>query len=304
MRRMAIVGIHLAAILAIGAMMASGAQAAELVSCVKAPKHEIEYEKNGKTIRKAIHEGQYANRTCTQRAAEKTGRYPGYEGPEGKFERGAVGAHFTTASHSFRLKPKMEFANGQVVQCTESAGSGEWTSAKDGTQTAIFRNCALVTDDVVGEQCSSSGSAAGEIETSPLDIALVAYKAVGEREPLVTQHFGPNNEVTAENEFEYLEGKVFVNSTVAAGHSYYAEFSCGPTASFRVLGSIAGNVASKLNVPSKHLQWLIGPGKGTQDLYAEFSSDGGASYTDFGGLELSYEARAGASGGLEVIEPL
>jgi hypothetical protein len=286
MKRIEIVGMSLVAMVAVAAMMAPGAQAAEVVSCVKSSKVPIEYEKNGKKKTKLIHEGQYKNRKCTELAPEKTGKYPGYEGPEGKFQKGAVGARFTPASGTFRLKPKLELANGQVVQCASSAGTGEWTSSKTGTETVVWQECALVTEDVKGESCTSAGWPPGQIETSPLVLRLISYP---EELP---------------GDVSYEEGKVFVDSSVAAGYTYYTEFACGPTASFRLLGNVAGAVKSKLNVPGKKIIWYNGPGEGAQDLSAEYSSDGGVSYAPFGGAEESYEVRASDDAGLEVIEPL
>jgi len=91
---------------------------------------------------------------------------------------------------------------------------------------------------------------------------------------------------------------------VAAGYTYYTEFACGPTASFRLTGHVAGVVKSKLNVPGKKILWYNGPGEGAQDLQAEYSSNGGTSYTPSGGAVETYEVRASDAAGLEVIEPL
>lgn len=286
MKRIEIVGMSLVAMVAVAAMMASGAQAAEVVSCVKSGKVPIEYEKNGKKKTKRIHEGQYKNRICTELAPEKTGKYPGYEGPEGKFKRGAVGARFKPASGAFRLKPKLEMANGQVVQCASSAGTGEWTSSKTGKETVLWQECVLVTEDVKGESCTSTGLPSGEIETSPLALRLISFP---EELP---------------GGLSYEEGKVFVNSSAETGYTYYTEFACGPTASFRLLGNVAGVVKSKLNVPGKKILWYNGPGEGAQDLHAEYSSDGGASYAPSGGAVETYEVRASDAAGLEVVEPL
>jgi len=298
MTRTGICGLSLAAVVVLGAMVAPGAQAAEVTSCVKVAKVEIKYEKKGRKREKAVAEGGYVNKGCTEAAPENTGRHAGYAGPEGKYERGAVGARFSTRSGKSLKRPKLELANGQVVQCTASAGNGEWTGPKSGTQTVTFTGCVLVTDDVSGETCTSAGMAAGEIASAPLELALISYP-----EPLVQEYFGPNNEVVGSEPFVYEPGKVFVESTPQAGHAYEAEFACGPTANFRIIGTVAGHVKSQFNVMTKRMEWYVGPGEGVQDLRAEYSDDGGASYAPYGGTRESYEASATDGGGLEVLEP-
>ncbi|HTW40747.1 MAG TPA: hypothetical protein VMD79_00340 [Solirubrobacteraceae bacterium] len=291
--------MSLAAVVVLGVMVAPGAQAAEVTSCVKVAKVEIKYEKKSREREKAVAEGGYVNKGCTEAAPENTGRYPGYAGPEGKYERGAVGSRFSTKSGKLLKRPKFEMANGQVVQCAASAGNGEWTGPKSGTQTVIFTGCVLVTDDVSGESCTSAGMATGEVESAPLELALISYP-----EELVQEYFGPNNELLGSEQFEYERGKVFVESTPQAGHAYEAEFECGPAASFRIIGTVAGHVKSQFNVMEKRMEWYVGPGEGVQDLRAEYSADGGVSYMPYGATHESYEAAAKDGGGLEVLEPL
>jgi|HubBroStandDraft_1064217.scaffolds.fasta_scaffold148905_1 hypothetical protein len=299
MKRVGILGTSVVAVLAFSAAVSAGAQAAEVTSCVKAAKVTIEFERHGKERTKAIAEGEFTNRDCTKAAPENTGKYQGYVGPEGKYERGAAGAKFSTKSGNGLKKPKLELADGEVVQCSASGGSGEWTGTSTGTQTVIFKGCSLVKDDVSGEKCTTGALNSGEIETAPLELALISFP-----EELVQEYFASNNEVIASESVSYEPGKVFVKSSTGAEHPYAAEFECGAGARFRILGTVAGHVKSTLNVTSKSMVWYVGPGEGVQDLRAEFSGDGGASYEPVGPARESYEAAATDGGGLEVVEPL
>lgn len=298
MKRIGIMGLCAVAMLALCAMVSAAAQAAEVASCVKAPKVAVEYEKSGKVKTKRISEGKYKNKGCSEAAPENTGKYPPYAGPEGRYERGAAGARFSTRSTKALKKPKLEVVeNGQIVQCTASGGSGEWTGPKAGVQTVVFKGCALETGGVSGEKCTSEGMAAGEIETTPLELTLISYP-----EALVQEYFGPENELLGSEAVPYVPGKVFVDTAPQAGQPY-AAFECGAAASFRILGSVAGHVTSELNTMSKRLDWYVGPGEYVQNLRGEYSSDGGATYEPLGRIWESYEPAAADGAGLEVLEP-
>lgn len=297
MRRIVVVGLSLGAMVGIGATFAAGAQAAEIVSCVKASKISVEYtKKNGKKVTKEIFAGKYGPK-CKEAAPEHTGKYPPYEGPEGHFERGAVGSHFTSASAKSRLKPKLEFADGNFVQCAKSGGGGEFLSGKTGIETSTFTECHLVVEEKRGEACTSPGAAAAEVKSSAVPFTVVSYP-----EELIQYHYGPKNEVESSEPVAYEEGKVFID--FSAGLGTYSEFACGAGASFRILGSVTAAIHAKFNVEHKKMLWDVEPGEGAQDLYAEESTNGGSTWEPIGRVQESYEARAADSSGLEVIEPL
>lgn len=300
MKRIGVAGLCLVGMLAFCAMVSPAAQAAEITSCVKAAKVKVEYEKpKGKKVvkgTKEIREGKYKNSACTEPAPENTGKYPPYAGPEGKFEKGAAGADFSTKSVS-SPKPKLELG-GHGVYCTASAGKGEWTGAKTGVETVVFKGCAL--NDSKDEKCTTSGLKEGEIESSPLDLTLISYP-----EELMEEYFGPANEKLEESHpWHPPEGEVFVESSVAAGYTYYMEYTCAPGVSFRTEGSVAGRVTSKVNAMGKKMQWNNAPGgAGIEDLRSEKSVSGGP-WTPVGwNTYETYEPVATDKGGIEVIEP-
>lgn len=296
MRRMVVVGLSLGAMVGIGATFAAGAQAAEIVSCVKASKISVEYtKKSGKKVTKEIFAGKYGPK-CKEAAPEHTGKYPPYEGPEGHFERGAVGSHFVSASAKSRLKPKLEFANGNFVRCSKSGGGGEFLSAKTGVETSVLTECFLVVEEKRGEACTSPGAAAGEVKTTAVPFTVVSYP-----EELIQYYYNPKNEVESSEPVAYEEGKVFLDFSAPG---IYSEFACGASASFRIRGSVTGAIHAKLNVEQKKMLWDVEPGAGAQDLYAEESTNGGSEWEAIGRVQESYEAWAADSSGLEVIEPL
>jgi hypothetical protein len=288
------VGICVVAISAFSVAATSTAQAAEVASCVKVSKVTIKYMKGAKEKQKGIREGRYLNKGCTEAAPEHTGRYPGYEGPEGKYERGAAGARFTTGSGKGDKHPQLEMAGegGRKIECTGSHGEGEWTGPKSGIETVVFRGCTLNTNKAA---CTSAGREPGEIATSALELTLI-----GSGEELEQFYYGGENEVVAQHPNGPLEHEVWVESAVKAG-SYYVEYSCGSLA-FRTLGSVAGRVESPLNAPEKKMEWDVDPGKDIGDLYSEYSEEGGAYKPVGGNTNESYEAAASDTGGLEVIE--
>ncbi len=298
MRRLVIVGLSLGAMAGVGCgVFVTGAQAAEVVSCVRAAKVPIEYEKHGKIHKKSIYEGKYGTK-CREAAPEHTNKYPGYEGPEGHWERGAVGAHFVSKSSKGKVKPKLQFSNGEFVQCIDSGGEGEFLSPKTGTEKSVFAECHVYIEERrVGEACTTSGGATGEIKTAPVPFKLVSWE-----EELPQYHYNANDEEEgAPTPFSYEKGKVFMD--FEAGSEVYAEFACGPTASYRIYGGVSGPIHSKFNVEGKKLVWDVEPGGGTQNLYAKESTDGGATWVPTGRVQESYEAKAADNLGLELLEP-
>jgi hypothetical protein len=295
MKRVGVVGLCLVAMLAFCAMVTAAAQAAEVVSCVKVAKMPV-MKKDGKS--KKISEGKYTNKACTDRAPEKTGKFPSYEGPEGKYERRGAGAKFTTRNkknNKNEPKPKLEMVDpGLLVRCGSSQGQGEWTGTKTGVAAVVFMGCVL---ENTGAVCTTAGLEPGEIETSPLDLTLIAYP-----EELQQEYFNENNEVEATYPFQPLPGHPFVESSAAPGHAYYLEYACEGDL-YRSAGTVAGRVRSERNKMSKTMVWYDGPGEGVQDLRSEVSTNGGESYTPLGGATReSYEAVATDKAKLEVIE--
>jgi len=83
MKRFKIIGLCLVAVFALTAVMASVAQAGQFGFCVKAEKHSVEYELNGKKKTKSVYKGKFSDKGCSTPAPE-----PGTYGPEpeGKYE--------------------------------------------------------------------------------------------------------------------------------------------------------------------------------------------------------------------------
>lgn len=294
MKRIRTVGLSIIAILAFSAAATSTAQAAEVTSCLKASKVTIKYMKGDKEKQKRIREGRYLNKGCTEEAPEHTGKHPGYEGVEGKYERGAAGSKFTTGSGKGDKHPQFEMAGegGRKVECAGSHGEGEWTGPKAGIETVVFRGCTLNTNKAA---CTSDGLEPGEISSSALELTLI-----GAGEELEQFYYGGENEVVAQHPNAPLEHEVWVESAVKAGN-YYVEYACGSLA-FRTLGTVAGRVESPLNKSGKKMEWDVDPGKGIGNLYSEYSEEGGAYKPVGGNTNESYETAASDTGGLEVIE--
>ncbi len=300
MKRIGILGLCLVAVLAFCAMVTAAAQAAEVTSCVKVAKVRVKYKRgSGKEKAKGISEGKYRNKACSEPAPENTGKYPPYEGPEGKYERRAEGAKFFTKGSKSLRAPRFEMAGGVVVHCASSSGKGGWTGPKTGVEQVVFKGCVINT---TGEKCTSTALAPGEIETSRLDLTLIGYP-----EELVQEYLGEENEVIENEEtkpyhWQLLPGKPFVKSASAPG-AYYMEYACGADLSYRTAGTVAGRVSTPLNAEKKKMDWYDEPGDNAQDLRSEVSVNGGESYTPVGGETVeSYEPAATDKAGLEVIE--
>lgn len=201
MKRMRTVGLCLAAVFALGAVVAVAAQASEPEwgRCVNIgkkgfysdsncqtrdekkgkPKGTHEWIPGGGTACYALKHGKYADSGCTTEDIKK-GK------PKGSYEK-TLGGHFTGKggagvlsatvyecynSGHFERKPRGDCEEFNVaipeleVECTNETASGEALGTnKVANVSVLFKGCKLF--GVVS--CQSAGAGAGEIQVNPLD---------------------------------------------------------------------------------------------------------------------------------------
>ncbi len=263
MKRIRIVGLCLVAMFAFSAMVVSVAQASEVGICARV-------EKTGKVFK-----GQYLEKGCLEKASneevEKGGKGNRYEWTS------AAGHTYTLKGGTVSLRMPGYTLAAEITCKSKSAGTGEWTGQTTGVYTILLHGCTL---NVTGGKCTSEGLSPGEIETSALDVTLIGYPETREQEKL--------NEETLEVESYPVgpaEGRVWVEYSPAPGYPY-AEYVCEPGVMFRTQGTLAGlligHVASPVNAMRELAETSYGPGQGVQDLYSEFSNNGGLSYEPAG----------------------
>ena len=164
MRRTNIVGLLLAAILALGAVAASSALAAggpEYLACGKAKKEGKKYT------------GKYENKTCSEVSGTSEGKY---ERAAAKFPvkfKSKIGA---TKVHVYDPKDSSEDAE---VICTKGKDAGAITSSTAGTVTITEEGCNVPVEDENGNKskfpgaCNTPGQKSGVIVSKPLATKLV-----------------------------------------------------------------------------------------------------------------------------------
>jgi hypothetical protein len=252
MKRIGIVGLCLVAMFAFSAMAVSLAQAGQVGICARVAK-------SGK-----VYKGKYIGKNCMKKASsaevENGGR-------ANKYEWMSAAGHKYTAKGPWAHLRMPGYTLAAEVACRWSTGEGEWTGPTTGVDTIVFKLCTL---NVTGGECTSEGLSPGEIETSPLDVTLVSYPETRVQE-------------TDEGPYEVgpAEGKAWVEYSAAPGHPY-AEYVCEPGVMFRTLGTVAGLAISPFDVMRRQIRTSFGPGQGVQDLYSEFSDNGGISYESTG----------------------
>jgi FG-GAP repeat len=122
------------------------------------PRNPPEY---GRCIKVSKGKGQFENGGCTKAGGTKV--YEWYPG--------AVRTHFTTTIKELTTAT-LQPAKGSKVTCLGETGSGEYTGHKTvGGVILTFTRC-----ERLGEKCSTSQAAEGEIVTKPLEGVLGATK--------------------------------------------------------------------------------------------------------------------------------
>ncbi len=163
MKRFRIVGLCMVAVFALTAVMASGAQAGQLGTCVKAAK-------NGK-----LYTGHYTDKLCGVHAtgAQET------EGKANKYEwvANAGNIPFTSEGGPTHLKG----AAGEI-SCERATDSGTLEGAKADKDVFVFIGCKLKPFELV---CKSYGAKEGEIVTNSLASTLIdnGEKGLSGKEP-------------------------------------------------------------------------------------------------------------------------
>lgn len=108
---------------------------------------------------KVVHGG-YGNSTCTAETPAKNGKFEWTEGPGPNAKFSGTGTKVT-----------LEGVGHSLVTCTASSNAGEYTGPKSAKLTLKLTGCAAGVKGSEGS-CSSSGAAAGEIQTAQLNGAL------------------------------------------------------------------------------------------------------------------------------------
>ena len=220
MRRFKSAGLCLVAVFALGAVMASGAQAGQIGKCVKAAKNGKKYT------------GHYVDNRCKTHAtvAEET------QGKTNKYEWVPDTANIPFTSEGGESKWK--FGPGEDV-CERVADKGEYLpGGVEDTDTLTFTGCRIPTFEL---SCQSEGAKAGEIVTYELASRFIDH---GEK--------GPGGKEPAEGEvWEELTNDGEHPSAFGMG-PWLAAFECGPGVVYALSGSISGVVqASYVNAKLK-----------------------------------------------------
>jgi hypothetical protein len=143
MKRIGVVGLCLAAVFAMSAIVVSSASAAapEYGRCLKA-------EKIGK-----VYNGGYTNSSCTTASESKTGKYEWFPG--------VIKNKMTTSGG----KGILETVGHLEVVCATETSVGEFSGTKEVKNTVVtFKGC-----EVAGTKCSTTGAGDGELVTKPLE---------------------------------------------------------------------------------------------------------------------------------------
>jgi len=243
-KRLRLLGICLVAALALGAMIASTAQAGEYGVCVKAAK----VGKPAKFI------GHYTNKACTKRATvaqEEVGKenkfewYPGLTGigqEKGKTnEVKAANFEGTTKTKFVRLDRS---ARGEIT-CREGTGTYKILGVQSDEERFTYTVCGLSAG-----RCGDVGEPYGPLETFKLDSFLIDHgtKGPGGLEP--------------------KEGEVWNELQSSEDEPYQAIFECAPGLGVRMSGTLSG-VVGDLNVMSAKGKTTFSEAGGEQDLVAE-----------------------------------
>lgn len=184
-------GLIIGAMLALGAVVASGASAAPLEyrTCVKAAK-------SGK-----LYTGKYLNKTCTEEASKaqiEAGKLNKYESQAAPEED-----PFTGKSKAMTL-----VAGGKTVICKKTVSSGELTFERFAKESYTFEKCGV--NGSTKAPCNSPAAAAGTIQTGALRTGLVFLDA-GETKlgVILTSVEGPVFEVKCGTETIVVNGRTF-----------------------------------------------------------------------------------------------
>jgi hypothetical protein len=234
MKRIRMVGLCLVAVVALTAVAAGSAAAAEpaLYECGKAGKETVKYISGGKEKSKSVATGSYTEKKCATLAPAGTYRAGG--APEGKYElREGIGK-----GKAFKGKGKganLEIKGVGGVACTSSSDTGKFTGPKSaGGVSVTFKGCELL-----HHQCSNTATL-GEIKTNLL-----------------------------KGEIGYIEGgkaKHEVGVALSAETGLYeAEFHCAEL-ELRVAGAVIGLVTSPKNVFTKEATLLFRQSAGEQAI--------------------------------------
>ncbi len=128
--------------------------------------------------KKTVYHGLYANSGCTVESPERVGKFEWVTGPGPS--KGFTGA----------LKPvKLETVGGQLVSCTAGSDSGEYTGTKTEKLSLTLTGCSSPS-----ATCTSSGAAAGEIQSTALTGSLEFIKEnEGSVKPVVGLAIAPSS---------------------------------------------------------------------------------------------------------------
>ena len=211
MRRFKSAGLCLAAVFALAAVMASGAQAGQIGKCVKV----------GKSGR--VYKAHYLDKYCKQHASPEEEALGGHSNKY-EWHASTVAIPFTSEGGASKWK----FGPGEDV-CEHVTDKGEYLpgGVKD-TDTLTFTGCRIPTLEL---SCHSEGAKAGEIVTYGLASRFIDH---GEK--------GPSGKEPAEGEvWEEFTNDGEHPSAFGTG-PWLAAFECGPGVEYALSGSISGVV--------------------------------------------------------------
>ena len=126
--------------------------------------------------KKTVYHGLYANSGCTAESPERVGKFEWTPGPG------------PSKGFSGVLKAvKLETVGGQLVTCTAGSDSGEYTGTKTEALSLALTGCSSASG-----ACTSSGAAAGEIQSAALQGSLEFIKEnEGTVKPIVGFQIAP-----------------------------------------------------------------------------------------------------------------
>jgi hypothetical protein len=197
----------------------------EIGRCVKMPAEKVE--------KMTVYHGLYNDAGCTYEVPQKLGKFEWVPGT-------GAGKKFSGEAKASSLETKAK----TKIACLEASSSGEYTGPKTATISGKFTGCQLVPSK---EQCTTAGSAPGEIKINSLNGELGFIKD----EPIVE---GLNLSI----------GWLFKNG----GSVLTAQ--CGPSKiAVNVTGSVIGSIPTNKMLNSYSVKFAQKTGKQSPESFEE-----------------------------------
>jgi hypothetical protein len=264
MKRISVVGLCLAAMVAFGALATSSAYAGEYGVCLKTARVVRGKERH--------YAGKWKDNAC-ESERQANGQYEWYPGLTGI----GHGSPVVTTAEDFKYQSKSEtvvlsWAGGSIT-CGHSRDEGEILGEQYGVDRTLLKGCTL---SVTGGKCTGVDDPelrAGEISISS-GTYLIDHGTKGSSglEP---------KELEVWNAYDALEGYPY--------YPYQSMFACAPGVLFRIGGEVSG-VVSPVSEMTPWWWVTFAADIGEQDFVTEYSENGGLTWEPTGPSVLTLRA--------------